>query len=797
MPQIKKSYTEVTVPLQKMTFTPDVPSAALAANEYNIGENVETDVRGIRSVLGEEEILTTVPGVPTYITGGYRQSEYAPGDDPLGLHKFWFIVATDTGNWYCNNGVTGWLDITPVAATGFVKTGYDQAINITDSWNGTIPIFNDTFNAPFFWPDESGAPKLVLYKQNIPPKGISTITVGTGTCTITVGTAYNQAPFAAGDKILITNINNFFNGTFTVVSSTTTTITYTAIPGAAYTSGGTVSAAYTWNYNPNWQSVTAGFVRLYSTPNVGNILVAGNLTVVPQRNLLCNTTSGSAVVACTNATSDLVGANVIGPGIQTASTVISVSAGVSVTLDKTATANGTGVTISFGLTTKERYPITVAWSQAFGLNQAPQTWEPTNLNVANQVEVPLRGEVLDGWPANGQFYLNSYWDTVVLSPLNYSTTNAPILGIRLFNQGRGMLTANCWANTDSNVYGIDSRDIWVFDGNNFRGIGNQRVKHYFFDQLNPAYVDRVYVECNTEKNQVEIYYPDMDAASDGVPNKMISYRYDLDVWNPPRFVSKATYACESPVWTDTYTFAGLAPTNITGTGAGLEVTIVNTGSVYSVSEITNPGSGYAIGNTVKVLGTLLGGATTANDCTLTVTATTASGGVTAMTASGTGILDWTYNKASRGMVYAVGFTGKKLIQKDIGFRFVDNQVINSTFRRDNMKLTKDYSTKVLVHRVLPEIVNLNSNNVEIDPVLDPELVGNVEFKIEGANSVGQTPIFQVSQSLTTDTDYPWVQINSNAHRVDSIEINNDDTTPDTIWMCTSLSFQVTETEDDR
>ncbi len=715
---IKKSYSEITVPLQKMTFTPDVPSSALGQNEYNEGENVETDVRGIRSVQGEEEILGTVPGIPTYITGGYRNSNAVAGvDDPE--HKFWFIVATDAGNWYANNGVTGWLDITPVAATGFIKTGYSQSINITDSWNGTIPIFNDTFNAPFFWPDESGTPKLVLYKNNIPPKEISTITVGTGTCTITIdttapNTAYTVAPYAAGDKILITNINNFFNGIYTVVSSTTTQIVYTAVPGAAYPGGaiGTVSAAYTWNYNPNWQSLTAGFVRLYSTPNVGNILVAGNLTVVPQRNLTCATNTGSAVLPCVAATSDLVGANVIGPGIPTGSTVLTVSAGVSITINQNATATSAGVTISFGLSTVERYPVTIAWSQAFGLNQAPQTWQPTNLNVANQVEVPLRGEVLDAWPSNGQLFLNSYWDTVVLSPLNYSTTNAPILGIRLFNQGRGMLTANCWANTDNNVYGIDSRDIWVFDGNSFRGIGNQRVKHWFFNELDPLYVDRVYVECNTEKNQVEIYYPDLNAPAGGVPNKMISYRYDLDVWNPPRFVSKASYACESPVWS------------------------------YDGAE-------------------------------------------------------WVYNKASRGMVYAKGADGFKLIQKDQGYRFVGNQIISSQFRRDNLKLVKDYSSKVLVHRILPEIVNLNDNNVEIDPVVNPELVGNVQFRVEGANSVGQTPIFQDLQTLTTNTNYPWVQINQNAHRTDTIEFTNDPDTPDTIWMCNAVTFQFTEVEDDR
>jgi hypothetical protein len=220
------------------------------------------------------------------------------------------------------------------------------------------------------------------------------------------------------------------------------------------------------------------------------------------------------------------------------------------------------------------------------------------------------------------------------------------------------------------------------------------------------------VECNTEKNQVEIYYPDLNAPAGGVPNKMISYRYDLDVWNPPRFVSKASYACESPVWS------------------------------YDGAE-------------------------------------------------------WVYNKASRGMVYAKGADGFKLIQKDQGYRFVGNQIISSQFRRDNLKLVKDYSSKVLVHRILPEIVNLNDNNVEIDPVVNPELVGNVQFRVEGANSVGQTPIFQDLQTLTTNTNYPWVQINQNAHRTDTIEFTNDPDTPDTIWMCNAVTFQFTEVEDDR
>jgi hypothetical protein len=647
MPQIKKSYSELTVPLTKMSFTPDVPSAALTSNEYNIGINVETDVRGIRSVSGDAEILSNAPGIPTFITGGFRNAG-----------EFWFIMANQEGEWWASNGAGGWTNITPPAP--YDGSVYSQNTNISEAWNGTVVIFNDGTNPPFFLQD-GVITNLVNYKNNIAPQSISNIVVGVTTATITVQDDYNlsigSSPFSAGDQILITNVNNYYNGIYTVVSSevlsaTETEIVYTAQPGSAYPGGGTVSAAYTWNYNPNWKSLSAGFMRIYSTPNVGNILVAGNLTATDLDNVVTN------------------------------------------------------------------FPVSVVWSQAFGLNQAPLTWEPTVLNVANQLEVPLRGTLLDAYPANGNLYLGSYWDTVVFTPMNYSTTSAPILGVRLFNQGRGLLNTNCWANTDDMVYGIDARDIWAFNGQTFTGIGNQRVRHWFFDQLNQDYISRVYMETNTEKNQIEIYFPDHNAATEGpsagVPNKMISYRYDLDCWNAPRDVSLATFACESPVWSE------------------------------------------------------------------------ASPGV------------WTFNPASRTIVYAKGAEDVPIVMKDQGYEFINGLPINSTFRRDNIKLVKDYSSKILVHRVLPEIVNLNDNNVQINPVVNPELVGAVAATVEGANSVGQEPQFVQEQTLMSNTDYPWVQINQNAHRVNSIELSSDTVnTPGTIWMCTALTFQFTETEDDR
>ena len=243
----------------------------------------------------------------------------------------------------------------------------------------------------------------------------------------------------------------------------------------------TITSNAAWNYDVGVTSTTASFVRNYCSPNVGNILIAGNLT------------------------------KVIGG-------------------------------------TSYNYPTTVRWSQAFANTGIPATWEPTLSNVANEQEVPVRGPLIDGFFLGGNFYVCSYWDTVVFSPISYQNTTAPIFGVRLLNQGRGLFNNNCWTNTDANVYGIDARDIWVFNGSEFSSLGNQKVKDYFFNNLSPLYSQRMFMVNNTQKYQIEIYYPDL--TSTGWCNKMLSYRYDLQVWNAPKDIQNACMGTEGPRWVD-------------------------------------------------------------------------------------------------------------------------------------------------------------------------------------------------------------------------------------------------------
>ena len=529
-------YTRLRTPFTGMSFTPDVPSNALGINEYNNGSNVECDVRGIRKVSGEQEILSAIPGNVVFMDGGFRSE------------TVWvYIAATREGKWYMltSGGIT---NITPgVGANPSVAlTGYSDDVNITTSWVGNVFFINDSLRNPMYF----------------------------------------------------------------LPTNTEITITSDA----------------QWNYTPGVNATRAGFVRNFCSPNVGNILIAGNLT------------------------EDL----------------------------------SSGTTVN--------YPTTVRWSQAFANTGVPGTWVPTLSNVANEQEIPVRGPIVDGFFLGSNFYVCSYWDTVVFSPIAYQNSTTPVFGVRLLNQGRGLINNNCWANTDSNVYGVDSRDIWIFNGSDFAPLGNQKVRDYFFTNLSTVYSSRLFVVNNSQKNQIEIYYPDL--TSTGWCNKMLSWRYDLNLWNAPKDIANAANACEGPK--------------------------------------------------------LVSGA---------------------------------FKLASRTVIYGRGnVASSQLVQTGIGNSFINSQPIPALFERNNVVLQSDkgpvpYSSKVYIHRLLPEVAG----------------TGTLNITVGGSNSTAQAATYGQTGIVSIVTDNPWVTTQQNSFRTTSIKVSSNDAT-DT-WNITALNWQASITED--
>ena len=95
------TFQTVKTPFTNMSWTPDVPAAALQPTEYNDGRNIETDVRSIKTVAGEEYILSAVPAGERsiFVTGGFRNN-----------NVWWYIVAVLIGLlvvWVVNMVVDG------------------------------------------------------------------------------------------------------------------------------------------------------------------------------------------------------------------------------------------------------------------------------------------------------------------------------------------------------------------------------------------------------------------------------------------------------------------------------------------------------------------------------------------------------------------------------------------------------------------------------------------------------------------------------------------------------------------
>ena len=76
------------------------------------------------------------------------------------------------------------------------------------------------------------------------------------------------------------------------------------------------------------------------------------------------------------------------------------------------------------------------------------------------------------------------------------------------------------------------------------------------------------------------------------------------------------------------TFGNLTPVNVSSSGANAKITVQLTaaGTAYSTTTtqitVQTAGDGYAVGDTIKILGNVIGGSTTANDLTMTIAAIT-------------------------------------------------------------------------------------------------------------------------------------------------------------------------------
>jgi len=92
---------------------------------------------------------------------------------------------------------------------------------------------------------------------------------------------------------------------------------------------------------------------------------------------------------------------------------------------------------------------------------------------------------------------------------------------------------------------------------------------------------------------------------------------------------------------------GVSDYTASQSGAGATFTVTRTGTTYSATT-TGLGSGFVLNETLVIAGTLLGGTSPANDCTITVDGVDGSGGIIQQTPTGTAVNSKTFLDVDSG-----------------------------------------------------------------------------------------------------------------------------------------------------
>jgi hypothetical protein len=187
----------------------------------------------------------------------------------------------------------------------------------------------------------------------------------------------------------------------------------------------------------------------------------------------------------------------------------------------------------------------------------------------------------------------------------------------------------------------------------------------------------------------------------------------------------------------------------TTTGSGGVFTVSRSGSTYTTT-VTNPGSSYTTSDTVIILGTELGGATTANDATITITASprnfiNAFGGIS----TGTG--GWTPDADTPG-VATTGVTGSAATVDIVvdgvgviqavtvssgGFNYQINDIISIT----QAGTDNDATVRVAA-------IDLNGTIVTFDTITQTPNAGAPYTTATGLNTVTTTTTFGTGAVVT-------------------------------------------------
>ena len=553
--------TEQVVPitgLNAVGLVKDTPAIALPTNAFSDVLNVRFNNGCVEKIPGEAKLFSSFTG--DAIVGSLIHIAWWANPNLTPTNGYYVVVATDntTDRVYivrASDGNTKDLEIDVPTGGNWQHTVYQ---------GGYAIIINNGLARPWYILDATGNTNIALLDAFELPGWDSYFTNE-----VAFNDIYNSdihvAEFDLGKRVnfdLEEVVVSVYSGTdnskkFTVNLTSVTTVaqatssldpaTDTHIITVATAAGGSPAfteflesgdTVYMTVRSIAVVQVRAGVIRAW-----GDTLVAGNLVEINSppvasvndvNNTLAFTTKHGLSVG------DVL--NISSPSFAKGKyTVNAVNSDTQVTVNNlpTGTYSSTRYTILSSGTAVRNQPGVVRISDVAAAGAIPHNWNPYSAGVSTAEEFTLSttGIVQELAAMQGNLYV--YTNNSIHALSKTSNPSIPYVasivssthgasGLDLVHEHRGTHVV------------VGSDDIYQFSGHpaSIKSLSNNRVRDYYFNNVNPAYSTKAFIINNTADDELWICFPNL--TSTGNTNETLIFNYEDNVWSR-RAVTEAAH----------------------------------------------------------------------------------------------------------------------------------------------------------------------------------------------------------------------------------------------------------------
>ena len=531
------------IPINNLTqfgVVKDTPTVGLAPNVFTDAKNIRFRDMAAWKMKGDVALYANLNPTFSVNNGSRTKGEIKfitywanPNLAPNGGYYVYVIESKNGASVVghrviVKNAATGAeKDITPVALNdGF--TVANASWQSTNFASGFCLILNNGVDTPRYVIDTDGNTNI----NNIPIltelPGWDSYNAAPKILEVTLKLTYgsNQAVsnprlFDLGQKIDFTN-NTLFVTKQTPGSSVTEAVAQVAPEGAASTgtiSNGAISVGY----------VPRDITFSNNVPNPTNKISAGtgNFDYVLYNNTETNTTFINLALGPNSANNfkedDVIRAFVVSRNPVTTTCGILRSFGsfiVAGNLKEVDKTNGNLIRKMTGV---------VRTSDVAVPGSLPQNWNPfaAGTNTADEFTLAATSTVQDMVPLSGGMYI--YTNTSI-HKLSLTQSAISPVSFMPVTYKYGAQTTDSVIEFSGRHLVVGSNDIYLFSGNpgNITSTADAKVRDYFYNNLNPAYADNLFLLDNKANDEIWINFPTL--TSTGKCNQALIYNYKLNNW---------------------------------------------------------------------------------------------------------------------------------------------------------------------------------------------------------------------------------------------------------------------------